>query len=56
MAMTIFKWIMVKLGRKSPLVMLLSFVLGLSALSVLYFGFKFMPKNPWEFGDMCSNK
>jgi len=53
MAMTIFAWIMKKLGRKSPLVMLLSFVLGLSALAVLYFGFKFMPAKPWEFSNMC---
>ena len=53
MSMTLFTWITTKLGRKSPLIMLLSFLLGLSVLAVIVFGIKFMPENPWEFGNIC---
>ena len=33
-------YVMRKLGRQSPLVMLLTFILGVSAIAVPYFGFK----------------
>lgn len=46
-------FVMAKLGRQSPLVMLLSFILGISAISVPVFGLQQLPPNPWEFKNLC---
>jgi uncharacterized membrane protein YuzA (DUF378 family) len=51
--MFLLNTIMKKLGRKSPLVILLSFILGISAIAVPIFGLQQLPKDPWAFGNIC---
>jgi hypothetical protein len=36
--MSMMNWVLKKIGRQSPLTMLLTFILGLSACFLLYFG------------------
>jgi uncharacterized membrane protein YfcA len=54
LGMILLKNIMNKLGRQSPLVILLSFILGISALAVPYFGLQQIPDDPWVFKSLCA--
>jgi uncharacterized membrane protein YfcA len=51
------KTVMAKLGRQSPLVILLTFVLGISGVAVVVFGIipilKENQGNMWEYGSIC---
>lgn len=54
--MQMFGIVMKKLGRQSPLVMLLAFMLGISAVAVVYFGvFEIIEAggNFWLLGNIC---
>ena len=54
LGMILLKNLMSKLGRQSPLVILLSFILGISAISVPIFGLQQIPENPWAFKSLCN--
>jgi uncharacterized membrane protein YfcA len=53
--MSLVDKVMRKLGRQSPLVMLLAFILLISAIAVPYFGVKELKvvENLWLFGSIC---
>ena len=53
--MMLLEKLMVKFDRQSPLVMLLAFIMGISALAVPYFGLTKLDtsKNIWELGSLC---
>jgi uncharacterized membrane protein YfcA len=56
MGMVLLHKLMKKFDRQSPLVMLLAFILGLSAVATIYFGISsldFDNKNTFEFGTIC---
>jgi hypothetical protein len=54
--MSLIGVVMRKLGRQSPLVILLAFVLGISAVAVIYFGIIALViegGDYLEFGNVC---
>jgi len=53
LGMILLNTIVKKLGRQSPLVMLLCLIMCASAIAVPYYGLQDLPDDMWEFGSIC---
>ena len=51
--MYLLEKLMDRIARQSPLVMLLTLILGISAGAVPYFGLQQLKDNKMEWGDIC---